>query len=80
MAQWSGLAAISRATTTEVDHSGLSRLRHWPGHILQRHEFLCADDEAAKERVERMVDGYDVELWHRDHRIAIFRHKEPTSR
>jgi hypothetical protein len=46
------------------------------GHILQRHEFLCADDEAAKKRVQQMVDGYDVELWHRDHKIATFRHNE----
>jgi hypothetical protein len=50
------------------------------GRILQRHEFLCADEEDAKERAKQMVNGYDVELWHRNRRIAIFRHNEATSR
>jgi hypothetical protein len=48
------------------------------GRILQRHEFLCAAEEAAKERAKRMVNGYDVELWHRDRKIATFRHNEAT--
>jgi hypothetical protein len=50
------------------------------GHVLQRHEFWCANDEEAKERARQFVDGKDVELWHRDHRIATFRHNEATSK
>ena len=48
------------------------------GHVQQRHEFWCANDEEAKERARQFVDGKDVELWHRDHRIATFRHNEAT--
>jgi len=46
------------------------------GHTPQRHEFWCANDEEAKESARQFVDGRDVELWHRDQRIAIFRHKK----
>jgi len=45
------------------------------GHVLDRHEFWCVDDDAAKEQAKRLVDGHDVELWHRDHRIAVFKHE-----
>jgi hypothetical protein len=48
------------------------------GHVLHRHEFWCANDEEAKERAKQYVNGNDIELWHRDHRIAIFRHNEAT--
>jgi hypothetical protein len=36
----------------------------------------CADDYAAKERAEQLVDGHDVELWFLDRRIAEFKHHE----
>ncbi len=42
------------------------------GHIKDRIEFFCDDDETAKARAKRYADGQDVELWHRDHRIAKF--------
>lgn len=32
------------------------------GNILHRVDFVCRDDEAAKERAKQIVDGYDVEL------------------
>jgi hypothetical protein len=35
------------------------------------------DRHTAKERTKQMVNGYDVELWHR--KIATFQHKGPTS-
>jgi hypothetical protein len=43
------------------------------GHILDRFEFYCSDDEEAKERATQYVDGHDVELWHRDQKIADFK-------
>jgi hypothetical protein len=46
------------------------------GHIKRRFEFHCSDDEEAKERAKQYVDGHDIELWHRDQRIAEFRAKQ----
>ncbi|MET4091644.1 hypothetical protein [Bradyrhizobium sp. S3.5.5] len=45
------------------------------GHIRQRIDLLCQDDEAAKEQAEKLVDGHDIELWELDRRIAIFKHE-----
>ena len=46
------------------------------GHIFQRTDLVCADDEAAKESAKRLVDGHDVELWQLDRKIAMFTHKQ----
>ena len=47
------------------------------GHVKGRVDLLCKDEAEAVEKAKRLVDGSDVELWHRDHRIAVFRHNEP---
>lgn len=36
------------------------------GHIQERIDLVCADDDAAKERAKALVDGHDVELWQLD--------------
>ena len=46
------------------------------GHIEQRLDLVCLDDEAAKVRAKQLVDGHDVELWQLDRYIAIFRYNE----
>ena len=46
------------------------------GHVKDRVDFFSTDDEAAKERAKQLVDGHDVELWHRDHRIATFKSEQ----
>jgi hypothetical protein len=46
------------------------------GHVKDRHEFWAEDDEKAKERAEQYVDGHDIELWHRDKKIAEFKSKQ----
>jgi hypothetical protein len=43
------------------------------GHIQDRIELVCADDDAAKERAKALVDGHDVELWQLDRKIADFK-------
>jgi hypothetical protein len=43
------------------------------GHILNRIDLLCADDDEAKERAKQLVDGYDVELWQLGRQIAEFK-------
>ena len=42
------------------------------GHITNRVDLFCSDDEAAKERAKQLVDGQVVELWQLDHKIATF--------
>ena len=46
------------------------------GHIMNRVDFSCRDDEAAKERAKQLVADYDIELWHLDRKIAVFYAKQ----
>jgi hypothetical protein len=41
-------------------------------HIMGRIDIDCADDNAAIESAKQYIDGHDIELWQRDHRIARF--------
>jgi hypothetical protein len=43
------------------------------GHVKDRHEFWAEDDEKAKELARQYVNGHDIELWHRDKKIAKFK-------
>lgn len=36
------------------------------GHFQKSVPLECADDDAANEQPEQLVDGHDVELWQRD--------------
>jgi hypothetical protein len=45
-------------------------------HLIKAVDFNCDDDEAAKKRAERMIDGHDVELWEHARRIAKFGDRE----
>jgi hypothetical protein len=45
------------------------------GHFFSSAEMVCADDAEAMEQAKLLVDGYDVELWQRDRKIAKFEHK-----
>ena len=42
------------------------------GHLIKTVDLSCADEEAAKKRALKMVDGHDVELWHHERKIAQF--------
>jgi len=44
-------------------------------HVIKVVDLICDDDDAAKKRAERMVDGHDVELWQHARRIAKFEGK-----
>jgi hypothetical protein len=46
------------------------------GNIIHRIDFVCRDDEAAKERAKQLVDGHDVELWNGGQKIETFPHKK----
>jgi hypothetical protein len=45
-------------------------------HVIKAVDLICDDDDAAKKRAERMVDGHDVELWQHARRIAKFEGKQ----
>ena len=49
-------------------------------HVIYRHDLTASDDEAAKKRVPELAElaeGYDIELWHLDRKIARFKAKHP---
>jgi hypothetical protein len=46
------------------------------GHIVDRVEFWCSDDDAAKAEAAQLVDGHDVELWQQGRKVADFKHKD----
>jgi hypothetical protein len=45
------------------------------GHVIDRTDMFCANDEAAKKRAKQLVNGHDVELWHHDRKLAEFKHE-----
>jgi hypothetical protein len=42
------------------------------GHFIRSIDLSCADDDAAIESAKQLIEGYDLELWQRDRRIARF--------
>ena len=48
------------------------------GHVNGRVDLLCENGTEAVEKAKQLVDGDDIEFWHRDHSIARFRHNEPS--
>ena len=46
------------------------------GHVTSRIDLWCTDEADARKRAKKLVDDHDVELWHRDQRIAIFHHEK----
>jgi hypothetical protein len=46
------------------------------GHIIHRTDFLCANDDEARERAKTLVDGHHVELWQLGRQIGTFKHDQ----
>ena len=42
------------------------------GRVLNCIDLAIESEEVAKERAKQLVDGYDVELWQLDRKIATF--------
>ncbi|MCK1280126.1 hypothetical protein IVB46_33390 [Bradyrhizobium sp. 61] len=42
------------------------------GHIELRIQLICEDETEAKKRAKVLADGYDVELWLQDRKVAEF--------
>jgi hypothetical protein len=45
------------------------------GRFIRAIEFLCPDDDAAKEYAKQLDGRHDIELWKGDRHIAKFAHK-----
>ena len=45
------------------------------GHFQDAVPLVCTNDAEAIEKATQLVDGYDVELWQYDRKIATFDHK-----
>jgi hypothetical protein len=45
-------------------------------HIVQAVDLECPDDDAAKDRAKKLVDGPDVELWQLGPKVGTFKHRE----
>ena len=43
------------------------------GHVERRLNVICADDEEARNRARRLMDGQAVELWLEGRKIAEFK-------
>jgi len=43
------------------------------GHILNRIDIFCTNEDEAKDCAVRLMEGENVELWQRDRRIAEFK-------
>ncbi len=43
------------------------------GHIELIIQLVCEDETAAKKRARALADGYDVELWSQDRKVAEFK-------
>ena len=43
------------------------------GHVQNRINVICADDEEARNRARRLMDGQAVELWPEGRKIAEFK-------
>jgi hypothetical protein len=41
---------------------------------------ICPDDDTAKEQAKQFLDGHNIELWHRDRKVATFEHKPQHGR
>jgi hypothetical protein len=48
------------------------------GHVMDRYDLACADDESAKEQAQQRVDGRDIELWQGERKIAVFKAKQTS--
>ena len=42
------------------------------GHVTQRIDLVCADEDTAMDQVKSLVDGQPIELWEADRKIATF--------
>lgn len=48
-------------------------------HIYDRAVVFADDDEDAIRAAERLVDGYDIELWQGARKVALIQRKRPLT-
>ena len=45
------------------------------GHVKDRVNLWCKDEADAKEWAKALVSNNEIELWHRETKIAVFKHE-----
>jgi hypothetical protein len=72
------VAAVTRTEGTHITHPAgyYAYIIGDGGHIRNRVEIICDDDEAAKRHAKQLVDGHAVELWQEARMIATFQPEE----
>ena len=45
------------------------------GRIIGVHELNCTNDEEANEKAAKLLDGHDLEVWHRERRVTRLKHQ-----
>jgi hypothetical protein len=73
------MAQFSRLAGTEVTAMSWGYYAYVigdDGHIVNRIDVLCDNDEEAIRCAERLVDGLAIELWQEKRRIAVFQPKD----
>jgi hypothetical protein len=50
------------------------------GHISSYVELECADDEDAMRRAAQLLDGQDIEVWHRERKVALLTGKRQSAK
>ena len=53
-------------------HSYRAYVLNADGHVIDRIDLSCRDDESAKARARELVDGRAVELWDGGRKVATF--------
>jgi predicted dinucleotide-binding enzyme len=43
------------------------------GHVFDRVDLTCSDDDDAKKQAMALVEDHDIELWQLDKRIATYK-------
>ncbi|WP_439369654.1 hypothetical protein [Bradyrhizobium sp. DASA03120] len=46
------------------------------GHIKERIDLVCDNDEEAKRSIEQLVDGHAIELWQETRWVVTYRPQE----
>jgi len=42
------------------------------GHVVQRVDIVCSDEDTAKERAQQLAQDNAIELWQGDRKIAVY--------
>ena len=71
---FSAIPAVLYSFRLGNDGHGLPPFLDDGGRITGVHDLDCANDEEATEKAAQLLDGHDLEVWHRERRVARMKH------